>query len=358
MKNDRWIKEIGLEKYKFSESTLWEISNYYKQEKKKNPGIKLLNKEEFNRASKWSHQHIPNVCFLFKDIEGNYAGICYKDPIEGSVIFHSRKEQKYFPRFRSFSNFMMYIEYENLHSNFFTGLNEIESYDYPSRYCQDWEQEKDWREIEKLWNLREKSKDKFWHKQILYTICLMMPENKLYYLYDLLESEEPEMQIFICQIFAFWWYEKAICVMEKLVRQSLNKEVRDNIAMLIRRMKTRRRITREVCSEGRYIKQCSSIMHYAVIKLKLEPIEGEGLEIEIAADTSLVKPEFILKIKEALTEAVKGGKETEYPVIGIKATIIRIDTHPTDSMNYDFAIAAMIAWKNGTKDMIWKICEP
>jgi len=81
--------------------------------------------------------------------------------------------------------------------------------------------------------------------------------------------------------------------------------------------------------------------HYACVRLRLEPIDpAKGLVIENRARDEEIPRAFLPAVEEGIRTGAAAGPLSAYKVIGVKATILGGRSHPTDSSDAAFTMAA------------------
>jgi elongation factor G len=110
--------------------------------------------------------------------------------------------------------------------------------------------------------------------------------------------------------------------------------------------------------EGKYIKQSGGRGQYGHVVIKFEPNPGKGFEFVNAVVGGAVPKEFIKPTQEGLEDALQRGLIAGYPVIDIKATLHDGSSHPVDSSEAAYKIAASLALKEAAKKCNPVILEP
>jgi elongation factor G len=110
----------------------------------------------------------------------------------------------------------------------------------------------------------------------------------------------------------------------------------------------RETITKEVESEGRYIRQTGGRGQYGHVWLRLSPNEkGKGFEFIDGIKGGVIPREYIPACEKGISEAMDGGVLAGYPLVDIKAEIFDGSYHDVDSSEMAFKIAASIGFKEG-----------
>ncbi|MBT8450993.1 MAG: elongation factor G [Deltaproteobacteria bacterium] len=121
----------------------------------------------------------------------------------------------------------------------------------------------------------------------------------------------------------------------------------------------RETITKDVESEGRYVKQSGGRGMFGHVWLKLEPLEaGSGFEFENKIVGGVVPKEFIPSVQKGVKDAMSRGVMAGYPVIDLKATLFDGSYHDVDSSPAAFEVAASLAFQDGAKRAGIQLMEP
>ncbi len=142
------------------------------------------------------------------------------------------------------------------------------------------------------------------------------------------------------------------CILEKL-KNAYRVEVDTEKQKVI----YRETIKNKVQAEGRYIKQSGGSGYYGVVVMSFEPVEGESLFTEQIFGGSVPR-NYWPAVEKGFYEALEHGPLAGYPVINVKATLLDGKFHPVDSNELAFKNAAIIAFKEATKNAKKVILEP
>ncbi len=110
--------------------------------------------------------------------------------------------------------------------------------------------------------------------------------------------------------------------------------------------------------QGRHKKQSGGSGQFGDVWIKFEPCDSEGLEFDIAVVGGSVPKQFFPAVEKGLRESIKHGPLAGYPVVGVKATLYDGSSHPVDSNEMAFKMAAQIAFKNGIPQAKPVLLEP
>jgi elongation factor G len=121
----------------------------------------------------------------------------------------------------------------------------------------------------------------------------------------------------------------------------------------------RETITRQVESEGRYIRQTGGRGQYGHCWLRLIPQEpGKGFEFENATVGGSIPKEFINPIQKGIEEAMTGGVLAGYPMVDLKVEVFDGSYHDVDSSEMAFKIAGSMGFKDGAAKASPVLLEP
>jgi elongation factor G len=121
----------------------------------------------------------------------------------------------------------------------------------------------------------------------------------------------------------------------------------------------RETITREVESEGKYIRQSGGKGQYGHIWLRLAPNEpGKGLHFENEIVGGKVPREFITAAERGVAESMQSGVLAGYPLVDIRVTAFDGSFHDVDSSEVAFKIAGSMALRDGAARAGPALLEP
>jgi elongation factor G len=121
----------------------------------------------------------------------------------------------------------------------------------------------------------------------------------------------------------------------------------------------RETISRQVESEGRYIRQTGGRGQYGHCWLRLIPqAPGKGFEFENATIGGSIPKEFISPIQKGIEEAMTSGVLAGYPMVDLKVEVFDGSYHDVDSSEMAFKIAGSIGFKDGAAKASPVLLEP
>lgn len=110
--------------------------------------------------------------------------------------------------------------------------------------------------------------------------------------------------------------------------------------------------------QGRHKKQSGGSGQFGDVWIKFEPCDCDGLEFEVQVVGGSVPKQFYPAVEKGLRESIKKGPLAGYPVVGVKAILYDGSSHPVDSNEMAFKMAAQIAFKNGIPQAKPILLEP
>jgi elongation factor G len=121
----------------------------------------------------------------------------------------------------------------------------------------------------------------------------------------------------------------------------------------------RETITRQVESEGRYIRQTGGRGQYGHCWLRLIPQEpGAGFAFENETVGGSIPKEFINPIEKGIVEAMQGGVLAGFPMVDLKVEVFDGSYHDVDSSEMAFKIAGSMGFKDGAAKANPILLEP
>lgn len=112
--------------------------------------------------------------------------------------------------------------------------------------------------------------------------------------------------------------------------------------------------------EYKYKKQSGGHGQYGHVKMRFEPSGDleKAYEFEQCVVGGAVPKNFFPAVEKGIAESVKSGPLAAYPVIGVKAILYDGSSHPVDSSEMAFKIAAKQAFKKGFLEASPVLLEP
>ncbi len=110
--------------------------------------------------------------------------------------------------------------------------------------------------------------------------------------------------------------------------------------------------------QGRHKKQSGGSGQFGDVWIKFEPCDCDSLEFEVQVVGGSVPKQFYPAVEKGLRDSIKKGPLAGYPVVGVKAILHDGSSHPVDSNEMAFKMAAQIAFKNGIPQAKPTLLEP
>ncbi len=113
-------------------------------------------------------------------------------------------------------------------------------------------------------------------------------------------------------------------------------------------------------AEGKHKKQSGGAGQYGHCKVRFEPGAQDGVfEFVDAVVGGTVPRQFIPSVEKGLRQAIQKGVLTQlYPMVNLKATLFDGSSHPVDSKDIAFQMAAILAYKAGCEKASPVLLEP
>jgi elongation factor G len=122
----------------------------------------------------------------------------------------------------------------------------------------------------------------------------------------------------------------------------------------------RETITTPVQETHTYERDLGGEKHFAKVALKLEPIsQKEGIQFHsnVAVTKDFTQP-FLKSIENGFREAAEVGPVANYSMIGIKGTLLGVETQPDASSEMAFKAATSLAFRDAVKKAQVELMEP
>ena len=123
----------------------------------------------------------------------------------------------------------------------------------------------------------------------------------------------------------------------------------------------RETIRKSVTAQGRHKKQSGGSGQFGDVHITFAPITEDTEEPFIFEDKVVggaVPRNFIPAVEKGLRDCIKKGVLAGYPVVGMKATLFDGSSHPVDSSEIAFRLAARNAYKKACVDANPTLMEP
>lgn len=138
-------------------------------------------------------------------------------------------------------------------------------------------------------------------------------------------------------------YEKLVISADSKVLNNNHSVITiDNILSLYRET-----IQKKAEGQGKYKEQIQNNYEYGVVKVGFEPITSNDFVFENGMNDGSIPAHFIPAIEKGIMESARHGTVAEFPVIGVKATLLGGLYHPITSTDNAFFEAAKKAFQDG-----------
>jgi len=121
----------------------------------------------------------------------------------------------------------------------------------------------------------------------------------------------------------------------------------------------RETVCRPAEATGTYKHQSGGHGHFAVVRLRIEPVEhGGGIVFKSVAPASEVPGQFVHAVELGVKEALEKGIVAGYPVTDVCVTLLGGKFHDVDSDTIDFRIAGSMAVRQAVRRARPALLEP
>ena len=122
----------------------------------------------------------------------------------------------------------------------------------------------------------------------------------------------------------------------------------------------RETIRKKVQSHGRHKKQSGGHGQFGDVHIEFEPIldSDENFEFVDKVVGGAVPRQYIPAVEKGLRESINKGVLAGYPMVKLRATLFDGSSHPVDSSEMAFKVAANLAYKQGCAEANPVLLEP
>jgi len=132
-----------------------------------------------------------------------------------------------------------------------------------------------------------------------------------------------------------------------------------NVTTAIPQVAYRETIRGSVDQQGRHKKQTGGHGQFGDVTIKFDPLpRGSGFEFVDAVVGGVVPRQFIASVEKGLRSAMEHGVLAGFPMVDIRATLHFGSSHPVDSSDMAFQLAAQIAYREGVPKAKPVLLEP
>jgi elongation factor G len=125
------------------------------------------------------------------------------------------------------------------------------------------------------------------------------------------------------------------------------------------RVAYRETIKKTVEAEGRHKKQSGGAGQFGQCSIRFEPGAEDGMfEFVDAVVGGAIPRQYIPAVEKGLREAIRQGILADYPMVNLKATVFDGKSHPVDSKEIAYIMAAKLAYQDGCSKAMPVFLEP
>ena len=231
----KYFQEMGFNRYKFSPEDKKAICAYYEYWHTDNGDgvfIQPISKEDYN-AMQYYREFLPDVCLLWHDGQGNYAGAYTSGILHGKVMFLSHGEPNYAPLFRSISSFLECVRNRDIE---FLDSPDFGVCDYPSKNMPELEKKQNLEIAKHFLDSLSNIDDEEVYSQTAKKIWYLMPSDNLDLLIPLMESGNMYVEQDISDIFVFHNYRNAIPALREAAKNG-SIYIQDSAKIALKKMR-------------------------------------------------------------------------------------------------------------------------
>ena len=141
--------------------------------------------------------------------------------------------------------------------------------------------------------------------------------------------------------------------------QKLNRKFSVEVVTETPRIPYKETITMATKAEYKHKKQTGGHGQYGHVMIEMEPMPtGSGIEFAQKVVGGNVPKNYIPAVEKGVMEAAQGGVLTDFPMVDVKVTLYDGSSHPVDSSDMSFKIAAVQAFKKGANQGNPALLEP
>ena len=141
--------------------------------------------------------------------------------------------------------------------------------------------------------------------------------------------------------------------------QKLNRKFSVEVVTETPRIPYKETITMPTKAEYKHKKQTGGHGQYGHVMIRMEPMPpGSGIEFAQKVVGGNVPKNYIPAVEKGVKEAAQGGVLTDFPMVDVKVTLYDGSSHPVDSSDMSFKIAAVQAFKKGANQGNPALLEP
>ncbi len=157
-----------------------------------------------------------------------------------------------------------------------------------------------------------------------------------------------------------------ICGMGELHLEVITHRLERDFNLAVRvgkpRVAYRETVTRPAEAEGRLVRQTGGRGQFAIVKLRVEPLDPrpgeETFRFRSKLPAGKIRPVFVAAIEQGVRDASRSGGLGGFPLINLQVTLLDAEEHSEDSSELAFEAAASIAFQRAVEQAGPVLLEP
>jgi elongation factor G len=148
----------------------------------------------------------------------------------------------------------------------------------------------------------------------------------------------------------------------EIIRNKLIREQKLEVRIGQPRVSYKETIQSPAEADGRFVRQTGGRGQFAVVKLRVEPIEPqtgeEPIQFVDATTGGVISQPYISAVEEGVRVATTSGPLAGYPMLNLRVTLLDGEEHPVDSSEIAFEQAGVIAFNEAVEQARPVFLEP
>jgi len=145
----------------------------------------------------------------------------------------------------------------------------------------------------------------------------------------------------------------------QIIKDQLQRKFKVSVVLGAPEIPYRETARKSVRVQGRHKKQTGGRGQFGDVWLRLEPLErATGHEFVNAVTGGSVPTNFIPAVEKGVMDAMAAGPLARYPIVDVRVTLDDGSSHPVDSSDLAFRLAAQIGMRKAMADASPTLLEP